>query len=204
MAKDNVANEPEDKNIENTNKSSAEAVEENNAEAAEESNSADGFISFKEKIIDYLSNSQEENTLDSTDAFTKKTREQISARGDLYEKLLNNYVNLSQKRNDKREEKKEDFYNLIKGILISSGVCFVILLLKVISDMPEDLVTFIPIASTAFVAFLGEFISLPVIVAKYLFNTEEDKNMTEIIKHTQDFDINSQKSMGDKNEKNKD
>lgn len=38
------------------------------------------------------------------------------------------------------------------------------------------------------VGFVSAIITIPVTITKYLFSTEEDKNITQIILHTQDHD----------------
>lgn len=146
-----------------------------------------------------LFKSTKAGSLNTKNAFTEVTQAQISARGHSYEQLLNNYVELSKSRNDRKEDKKDDFYILIKAVLIISGAFFFIFLMRVVCLPVDDMIKLLPTSVAAMVAFLGEFISLPTIIAKYLFNNDEDNNMTEIIKHTQDFDINSQNSMNDKN-----
>ena len=148
-----------------------------------------------------LANSTDDRNLDTTHNFEQKTQAQISARGQAYEQLLKNYVKLAKERNDSKEAKKNSFYCLIKWILILSGVLFCVLFIRVIFLSVEDMAKLLPVVAAAFATFLGEFISLPTIVAKYLFNNDEDNNMTEIIKHTQDFDISSQNSMSGKNNK---
>lgn len=174
---------------------------ENNSDSSASMVFAQDNNSFFESKGD-LAKSTDDRNLDTTHAFEQRTQEQISARGSSYERLLNNYVDLAKDRNDSKENKKNDFYQLVRVILIISGIFFGILLMRVMFLPVDDMAKLLPVIGTAFVAFLGEFISLPTIVAKYLFNSDEDNNMTEIIKHTQDFDINSQNSMSRKDDKN--
>ena len=44
------------------------------------------------------------------------------------------------------------------------------------------------VVSPAVLSFLTIFIVVPKIIAKYLFNSEEEKYMTDIIKHIQEYD----------------
>ena len=154
------------------------------------------------KIKTETTSSKQETTFDSRDSFEEKNKELISNRSESYKKLLEDYVELSKDRNNSRENKKNDFYLLIKKILVISGIVFVLFLIRVLLMTPREIAEVLPVIISAFVAFLGEFISLPVIIANYLFNNSEDDNITKVILHTQEFDIDSQNNFNSYNKNN--
>ena len=43
------------------------------------------------------------------------------------------------------------------------------------------------------VGFVSAIITIPTTITKYLFSTTEDENITEIILHTQEHDVNGRK-----------
>lgn len=108
----------------------------------------------------------------------------IADRDVYYKELLGNYKRLTRVRNILKEIHKWLFFWFI---IIA---CFVIIafLIQYIcstkSNISENYVAVI----TAIVSLTTTVISIPLIITKYLFNTKEDDNITQIISKTQEHD----------------
>lgn len=142
-------------------------------------------------IVNEVTDSKSEIDNLNTDEFQIKFQKNMLNRDEIYYELLKEYSNISKQRNSSRENKKDDFYRLIKSILgISLSVLF-FFIIRMIFLPVDKIVALMPIIIGAFVTFIGSIIALPTIVANYLFNSNEDDNMTKIITHTQEFDTNN-------------
>lgn len=128
--------------------------------------------------------------VDEDDDFDDKSKQEITKRDEQYSALLKHFVNITQKRNDAKEEKKWVFFWIIMVLLMALGVLaiatVVVLLVKCTG---EQLVNVIPAIITAIVGFSASIIAIPLAITKYLFSTKEDKYITEIISHTQEHDL---------------
>lgn len=124
----------------------------------------------------------------------------IADRDSEYTELLQNYVELSRRRNKFKEFHKWAFFWIIIVLCIVFGY-FVI---KFIITSSQSLVDTNQFSSESLVAFISALaslvsviISIPIIISKYLFNTKEDDNITEIIKGTQIHDSNEIKLLSE-------
>lgn len=122
--------------------------------------------------------------------FRTNTKEQITLRDSKYTELLTHFINVTRTRNIL----KEIFKWMFLFSIIFSMVVLVHVVLKLFNKYfsvaeVEQIIQSIPLLTTAMVGFVSTIITIPVTITKYLFNTEEDKNITSIIKHTQKHDV---------------
>jgi hypothetical protein len=157
--------------------------------------------SFSEIIEEYEA-AHEVNNLD-TDEYFKSTIEYLKLRDEEYYTLLKDYVVTARTRNSIKDTQKKNFYDLIKNILYASICIFFLFCIRLLFSPTKDIVELFPIIIAGAVAFFAEFISLPTIIARYLFNNSEDDNITKIINHTQDFDISGRRDVYGKRHGNK-
>ena len=88
---------------------------------------------------------------------------------------------------------KEEFYDICVFLLIFTCTVFcLVILLMILGLVPSDSVA-IPVG--IIVSFLTVFIVIPHTITTYLFNTEEEKYMAEIIKSVQDHDVEIRKNI---------
>lgn len=114
---------------------------------------------------------------------------QIEARDILYTTLLEDYRNITRKRNSKKERYKWIFFWLIVVAAAYVNVCFGLAIFRVllIEDV-EMLISAIPVLITAFVALLSSIVTIPLTITRFLFNEKEDDNITKTIHKTQQHD----------------
>lgn len=117
------------------------------------------------------------------------TAQQIKERDKQYTELLAAYVSISRIRNNVKEWHKWIFFWLV----IVACVVFLVVAIRTIglimeSQDPDFIVSAIPIVVAAFASLLTAVIGIPLAITNFLFNTKEDDNITEIIKHTQEHD----------------
>ncbi len=129
------------------------------------------------------------NVTEDDSTFRRKTTEQISKRDGEYSELLRHFVKITKIRNRLKEFFKWLFY----GMVILSTVALTIIVYRLFnrfisSASMTQITEAIPLLVTAMVGFVSTIIAIPVAITKYLFNTDEDKNITEIILHTQEHD----------------
>ena len=122
---------------------------------------------------------------DISDSLTK----QIAERDLCYTDLLKNHISLTKVRGKCKEVHKWLFFWML--VLASAvGIYLIYITLKnllAIED-PNIIVNAIPAIITAIVSLVSTIIVIPVTIAKFLFNTKEDDNITILIQHTQDHD----------------
>ena len=58
-------------------------------------------------------------------------------------------------------------------------------------DDVKYLIECIPLVISGIVSFVSTIIAIPLTIAKFLFNTQEDDNITNVITHTQDHDTSA-------------
>ena len=175
---------------------------------------AEDKISKYQMLFNILNDNNEDNTEDDK-KFRKNTKEQITNRDEKYSELLTHFVKITQIRNCLKEFFKWTFYLVIICSIFTLILVIYKLFNKYISSASiEQILESAPLLITAMVGFVSTIITIPVTITKYLFSTEEDKNITEIILHTQEHDTSgSQWAMDfkkmmegfeevDKNEKN--
>lgn len=130
-----------------------------------------------------------ENADEDDKTFRRKTTKQISARDEQYTELLKHFVEITKNRNESKEKLKKILFITILIIIIALATATCLLYVKYftsaqISDYMDSF-PFSPIAGIT-----SAIIVIPLTITKYLFSTKEDDNITRIILHTQDHDIN--------------
>lgn len=119
----------------------------------------------------------------------RRLQDEISNRDGYYSELLKNYKSITKARNCLKEIHKWIFF---WAVMIASAVGIIIIgkiLYKIISsDDIQLIVDSIPLMITALVSFMSTVIVVPATIAKFLFNTNEDDNITKLIQHTQEHD----------------
>lgn len=142
-----------------------------------------------ELLIKALSDDNSSNNTEDDITFRKKTTEQISTRDAEYSKLLQHFVEITQIRNKLKEFFKWSFYLLVISAIFALIIIVCRLFNKYVSSASiEQILESSPLLITAMVGFVSTIIAIPVTITKYLFSTEEDKNITQIILHTQEHD----------------
>lgn len=141
-----------------------------------------------QKLFDILNDGKDDNTEDDK-TFRKNTTEQITNRDAQYTDLLSHFVKITRVRNILKELFKWTFYLVIIGSILSLVTIVYKLFNKYISSASiQQILDSAPLLITSMVGFVSTIITIPVTITKYLFSTEEDKNITEIILHTQKHD----------------
>lgn len=120
-----------------------------------------------------------------------KIGNELENREELYTHILKDYSKITKIRNILKEAHKWVFFWLI----IAAGIIIMVLLYSVIDrvlklENSEQFLEAVPIIITVFVSLITVVIGIPTIIAKFLFNTKEDDNITQTVHHTQDHDYN--------------
>lgn len=141
------------------------------------------------KILKYLKKSNVITFSQSDDDVSKSLTGEITNRDSNYTIMLEDYITLTHFRGICKEIHKWIFFWLVVagsvfGIIYSIKLMNRVLSAKEISTIMES----IPVLITAIVSLVSTVIVVPVSIAKFLFNTKEDDNITTLIKHTQDHD----------------
>lgn len=131
---------------------------------------------------------------DST--FHDDTQTQITSRDVEYTALLKHFVTLTQIRNVLKESFKWVFFlAIIAAGIVVCAIVFRIFNKYLSGATIEQLTQAIPLLMTAMISFVSVVIAIPLAITKYLFSTKEDENITSIILHTQDHDVNGRQWM---------
>lgn len=84
-----------------------------------------------------------------------------------------------------------DFFKIVLALFcFFLGAVIAALLYISFSFEADKLVSLIPIYISALISIVTSIIVLPSTIAKYLFNPDEDKEIVDMIKHMQDYDLN--------------
>lgn len=178
------------------------SMDQNNSQSIPQTENTPNTSDDFKNVFDEVSPSFDDAPL-SSDHFFNNTLNWLNSRDRLYYNLLDQYVNITSIRNENKEKKKNDFYILIKNMLVVSLIIFFIFAIKIFLSPIESIATIVPVIIGGFISILGILIGLPTIVANYLFNNSEDDNITTIITHTQDFDMNGRKEVYGKGQDDK-
>lgn len=101
--------------------------------------------------------------------------------------LLSAYVkNADNNLKNKLNLKITFFYVCIIIMILITFSTVLISIITLFNDFATEQIVSVLLANT--ISFFTSFIILPKTIATYLFNTDEEKNMTEIIKSIQDYD----------------
>ena len=139
-------------------------------------------------ILDNLDSKKRVQNLDDL-KFRRVTRKQITVRDKHYTDLLSHFVVVTRLRNWVKEFFKWAFLLMIISCTIAFTRCIFLLFEKYIEvDNIQNIIDSNPLLMTSIIGFVSAIISIPTIITKYLFSTDEDKYITDIILHTQDHD----------------
>jgi len=99
-----------------------------------------------------------------------------------FSKLLIHYVNRVESSFDDNKPRKKEYYDLFRQIFIVSYVVFVLSLIVclILYIIFRDAILFI-LLLPPLIELLSTTIIIPRIIAQYLFNTDEDRNLSNII-----------------------
>lgn len=126
---------------------------------------------------------------DDDKTFRARTTDEITSRDKEYTNLLKHFLVITRVRNYVKEFFKWTFYlTIIVSIIVLSIITYKLFGRILQTDDVSEILESLPILITSMVGFVSTIIAIPVTITKYLFNTEEDKNITGIILHTQDHD----------------
>lgn len=130
-------------------------------------------ITLDEKIAD-------DETLDDDRYLNKANRD--------FSSLLNHYVEKVKYSFNTNKSKKNEYYDLFKRVFITSYVIFVLSLVicLILYLICKDVVLF-TLLIPPIIELLSVTIIIPKIIAQYLFNTDEEKNLSEIISNLQKY-----------------
>ena len=119
----------------------------------------------------------------------QKLENEIKKRDEDYTRLLDNYVCITNVRNIAKEIHKWVFFWLIivAGFFVMRYSYKILNKVLSVKDV-EYLIDCIPLVISGIVSFVSTIIAIPLTITKFLFNTQEDDNITNVIKHTQDHD----------------
>ena len=151
-------------------------------------NSDDKMLVYQ-MLFDALYNNDKDDNTEDDKTFRSKAKKQITDRDEQYSKLLSHFVKITQVRNCLKEIFKWSFYLAIICAVVTLVVVVYMLFNKYISSANiNQILESAPLLITSMVGFVSTIITIPVTITKYLFSTEEDKNITKIILHTQEHD----------------
>ena len=119
----------------------------------------------------------------------KAIETEIKKRDAQYSELLASYVKITGIRNILKEVHKWIFFWVVI-IACGFGLSLAYRAVRPIVNEgdPSLIVEGIPILITSIVAFISTVIAVPLTITNFLFNTKEDDNITDVIKHTQEHD----------------
>lgn len=123
--------------------------------------------------------------------FRKKTKQQIEYRDKHYTDLLKHFLYVTRIRNWIRE--------IFKWLFLAAIIVFIFILIGIVKNVineylfgaNKEMNDAIPFLITSIIGLVSTIIVIPVTITKYLFNSEEDKNITNVILHTQEHDIDN-------------
>lgn len=152
-----------------------------------EKTSGDNINKQDEKIIKEmlpsitLDNKIADNETLDDDRYLNKANKDFSS-------LLNHYVEKVKYSFDTNKSKKNEYYDLFKRVFITSYVIFVLSLVicLILYLIYKDVVLF-TLLIPPIIELLSVTIIIPKIIAQYLFNTDEEKNLSEIISNLQKY-----------------
>lgn len=135
----------------------------------------------------------DDNTLKYSDINSMKNHNEN------FDRLLSIYVDNAYKNLTKKFDFKKEFFEVCLNtmVLVTLLMMFVTVWVLIKGVAGTEIIS---ILITNIGAFLTTFIILPKTIADYLFDSEEEKNMTEIIKNIQEHDKDIRNRLDGKNE----
>lgn len=155
-----------------------------------------------ERCNDLLNTLMPDNQIDNDSDLRKVDMDSLSKHIKDYDDILRNYAKyvdetLSQKR------KMKNMFFIVSILTMIFCVIIVAICVKCLLDNfynPEiNALNYIVPTLTAIASFLTVYIIIPKIIAKYLFNSKEDKAMKDIISSIQEYDKYIRDSLHNKN-----
>lgn len=141
-------------------------------------------------ILNVLDGNSSKPTEDDT-TFRRNTTHQIEKRDKRYTELLKHFIFITRIRNFLKEFFKWVFLiSIIISLIVLIRINYRLFDRYINSAEIEQILEAIPLLITSLVGFVSAVISIPLTVTKYLFSTKEDENITQIILHTQEHDVN--------------
>lgn len=124
------------------------------------------------------------------EVFRDQVTKQITDRDTQYTELLIHFVQLTKVRHWIKEFFKWFFCFILCLMLVSLLEKIHIMVTPFITNASkEELYNAIPLFISAIVSLASVLILIPLIITKYLFSTDEDNFITQIILHTQEHDM---------------
>lgn len=135
--------------------------------------------------------------LKSDDDFDKANQKELQKRDEIYTALLKDFQILYSNRQQKKEIKKWLFFHIV---LWSWGLfgASVLAVLVIAAVKATDMLSFLPVMVTSVVSIVTSIIVIPEIVTKYLFNPNEDNEITKMIIEMQKHDLSNRGMIKDK------
>lgn len=147
-------------------------------------------------LSSYLSSSTRLN--DDDELLEERDKKSLKKHSYNYDDILSGYTTHVIKTLKSKRIMKIVFYGISVAIMVSS-VCFVIWGGVFVADQSKnsdfDLYNYIVPVISALTSFLTVFIVIPKIIAKYLFNSNEDTSMKDIIESIQNYDKDIRKEI---------
>ena len=119
----------------------------------------------------------------------KHFEDELVKRDKKYTELLKAYTTITKVRFWLKEAHKWVFFWLVVVACIFCIIASCRIINKILAaDDVTLIIDAIPALLAAFTALVSTVIAVPVTITKFLFNTNEDDNITTLIKHTQKHD----------------
>lgn len=145
-------------------------------------NSYDEYLRLS-KFVRNLSYAKSDN--DSGEHIAK----QIVERDKQYTELLKSYTTITRVRLYLKEIHKWLFFWMV---VVACCFCLSLayrLVRRILAvEDPQFILDSVAVIFAAFTAFVSTVIAVPMAITKFLFNTKEDDNITQLINHTQEHD----------------
>lgn len=139
---------------------------------------------------------------ETTDALLEHDKKSMRNHNYYYDTILREYSNGITKSLEIKTDLKKDFYSKCINIIIGLIFLQVFIILTVIGCyyhnvfIPEEVSITIAVSSIG--TLITSFIALPIIIAKYLFNPNEERNVMQVIKNIQKHDVLIRKKISKK------
>lgn len=162
------------------------------------------FDNSKEKIIEKLFSEETRDLPEDKDLrssailnnFRSEHGRIMNEHADEYTYLLKAYIENSQNSSKQKKWFKSVFFVVTILILIASFVSFSFISISMVNKKMDGVgITAFSGILSSLAGLLSLYIAIPKIIAKYLFNQKEDKNMAKIVESIQNYDEKVFKSM---------
>ncbi len=138
-------------------------------------------INDKDLIKNTIGDSSRFDDIETDDELKISDTNMLKRHNNQYSLLLEAYVDDINNKRKSKEIFKWIFFMVSMALLIGVFILFIVLCFK-----KDDSLSII---LSSFATLLTSIITLPQIIAKYLFNSEDEKNINTVIKNIQDYDL---------------